>query len=171
MSRVPDERARDGRPTASSTAVRARMSRQRTKDTAPEVRVRKILHARGARFRTEVKLEPDMRTRADIAWRGIRLAVFIDGCFWHGCPEHATRPAANAEWWAQKLDANIARDRRADALLAERGWTVLRYWEHENPEQVADDILGAIQRLRDRPDGPNIFATQRPTVLSVRRGK
>ena len=136
------------RPAASSETVRSRMSRQRNKDTAPEVQVRKILHARGARFRTDVKLESDLRTRADLAWRGLRLAVFIDGCFWHGCPEHATRPASNAEWWAEKLDANVARDRRTDALLADRGWTVRRYWEHEDQERVADDILATLRRLR-----------------------
>lgn len=84
--------------------VRARMSKQRSRDTDPEVALRKVLHARGVRFRTDVKLEKDLRTRADFAWRGIGLAVFVDGCFWHGCPEHATRPAANSKWWAQKLD-------------------------------------------------------------------
>lgn len=124
------------------------MSRQRSKNTAPEVEVRRELHARGVRFRTDVKLEHDLRTRADIAWRRLKLAVFIDGCFWHGCPDHATRPAANAEWWASKLDANIARDRRTDAILAERGWAVLRFWEHESPVDVAADIMGALTDLR-----------------------
>ncbi|OPX17064.1 very short patch repair endonuclease [Gordonia sp. i37] len=136
------------RPPASSASVRSRMSQQRSKDTAPEVEVRKALHARGVRFRTDVKLEPDMRTRADIAWRGMKLAVFVDGCFWHGCTEHATRPAANREWWANKLDANIARDRRTDAALQERGWTVRRYWEHEAPSAIAEDIVTTIERLR-----------------------
>ena len=117
------------------------MRRQQSKNTHPEVAVRKVLHQRGLRFRTDVKLEPDLRTRADIAWRGLKLAVFIDGCFWHGCPEHATRPVANRQWWAQKLDANIARDRRTDAELAKRGWTVRRYWEHQSPEEIAEDIV------------------------------
>lgn len=128
------------RPPASSNAVSARMSRQRSRDTAPEIAVRKILHRSGLRFRTDVKLESDLRTRADIAWSGLKLAIFIDGCFWHGCPEHATRPIANQQWWAQKLDANIARDRRTDAELERRGWTVRRYWEHQPPESVARDI-------------------------------
>ncbi|MGC5258212.1 very short patch repair endonuclease [Gordonia sp. DT218] len=126
------------------------MSRQRSKNTDPETRVRRSLHARGIRFRTDVKLEPDMRTRADIAWRGLKLAVFIDGCFWHGCPEHATRPAANAGWWAQKLDANVARDRRTDAALTDRGWTVRRCWEHEDPDLVADWIILDLSVLRHR---------------------
>lgn len=91
-----------------------------------------------------------MRTRADIAWRGLGLAVFIDGCFWHGCPEHATRPAANADWWAQKLDANIARDRRTDAALAQRGWTVRRFWEHQPPDAVADEIMVELSLLKQQ---------------------
>ncbi|MAU84676.1 MAG: very short patch repair protein [Gordonia sp.] len=124
------------------------MSRQRNKDTDPETQVRRELHARGIRFRTDVKLEKDLRTRADIAWRGAKLAIFIDGCFWHGCPEHATRPAANADWWAHKLDQNIARDRRTDATLTERGWTVRRFWEHEDAGQVANEIVELLSRLR-----------------------
>lgn len=136
------------RPAASSEAVRARMSRQRSKDTNAEVEVRRELHARGVRFRTDVKLESDLRTRADIAWRGLRLAVFIDGCFWHGCPTHATRPTANAEWWAEKLDANMKRDRRTDAQLSVRGWVVRRYWEHEAPALVADDLYAVLLELK-----------------------
>ena len=111
--------------------------------------MRRELHARGVRFRTEVKLEQDLRTKADIAWRRLKLAIFIDGCFWHGCPEHATRPAANAEWWAVKLDGNVARDRRTDAILADRGWTVLRFWEHQPPADVADCIVAVLTDLRN----------------------
>lgn len=140
------------RPRASSESVRARMRRQRSKDTAPETQVRRALHSRGVRFRTDVKVEPDLRTRADIAWRGLKLAIFIDGCFWHGCPEHATRPAANAAWWAQKLEMNKARDRRTNGILTERGWTVRRYWEHEPPEAVAEDIVRLLDSLRERPE-------------------
>jgi DNA mismatch endonuclease (patch repair protein) len=81
-------------------------------------------------------------------WRSLRLIVFIDGCFWHGCPDHATRPRANSEWWAEKLDANIQRDRRTDAELAARGWTVLRFWEHEEPSAVADAICARLSELR-----------------------
>lgn len=136
------------RPAASSDAVRGRMSRQRRKDTAPEVAVRRELHARGVRFRTDVKLEQDLRTRADLAWRRLKLAVFVDGCFWHGCPEHATRPTANADWWATKLDNNVARDRRTDAILSDRGWTVMRFWEHQLPADVADSVVMVLTDLR-----------------------
>lgn len=97
-----------------------------------------------------------MRCRADIVWRGLRLAVFIDGCFWHGCPEHATRPKANGAWWAEKLDGNIQRDRRTDAELTSRGWTVLRFWEHEQPAAVADAICATLTALRTTPERVSI---------------
>jgi DNA mismatch endonuclease (patch repair protein) len=126
------------------------MSKQRRRDTEPELMVRRILFRRGIRYRVDTKPEPDIRCKADIVWRGLRLVVFIDGCFWHGCPVHATRPKANEDWWAQKLDGNIRRDRRIDAELTARGWTVLRFWEHEDPPAVADAICAQLSRLRTR---------------------
>jgi DNA mismatch endonuclease (patch repair protein) len=81
-------------------------------------------------------------------WRGRKVVVFVDGCFWHGCPRHATQPKANADWWRDKLAANVARDRRTDAELAARGWRVLRYWEHEPPTEVATDLLRALDSPR-----------------------
>lgn len=89
-----------------------------------------------------------MRCKADLVWRGVRLAVFIDGCFWHRCPEHATQPKANGAWWASKLDGNVERDRRTDVELTELGWTVLRFWEHEQPDVVADEICATLKALR-----------------------
>jgi DNA mismatch endonuclease (patch repair protein) len=89
-----------------------------------------------------------LRCKADLVWKGLRLVVYIDGCFWHGCPQHATRPKANQQWWAQKLDGNVQRDRRTDAELSTRGWTVLRFWEHEAPEVVADAICNQLDVLR-----------------------
>ena len=126
------------------------MKQQLRRDTRPEMAVRQQLHALGIRYRVDVKLEPDLRTRGDIAWRGLRLAVFIDGCFWHGCPIHATAPKANADWWREKLDANIVRDRRADDALRDRGWTVLRFWEHDAPEAIAAEISRSLEQLRSR---------------------
>lgn len=128
--------------------VRARMQRQRRRDTKPEVEVRRLLHAAGIRFRVDARLEPDLRVRGDIVWRGRKVVVFVDGCFWHGCPRHATQPKANADWWRDKLAANVARDRRTDAELAARGWRVLRYWEHEPPTEVATDLLRALDTPR-----------------------
>lgn len=144
----PDHMVAPGKPAASSETVRARMSKQRRRDTQPEVRVRRILHARGIRFRIDVRPEPDLRCKADILWRSLRLAVFVDGCFWHGCPDHATRPKANAEWWAHKLDGNRLRDRRTDSELAARGWMVLRFWEHEDSVAVADAICSHLEQRR-----------------------
>lgn len=84
---------------------------------------------------------PGQRRRTiDVAFTRHRLAVFVDGCFWHGCPEHGTAPRQNSEWWQTKLAANEARDRDTDVVLASQGWRVLRAWEHEDPEKVADEI-------------------------------
>lgn len=136
------------RPAASSESVRLQMSKQRRRDTQAELLVRKLLHARGVRYRIDARPEPDLRCKADIMWKSLRLVVFIDGCFWHGCPDHASKPKANGEWWAQKLDANVRRDRRTDAELTERGWTVMRFWEHEEPTTVADAICSLLNQLR-----------------------
>src|SRR6478752_732050 len=119
------------RPAASSADIELRMKRQLRRDTKPELAVRRLLHAYGVRYRVDAKLEPGLRVRGDIVWRGRKIVVFVDGCFWHGCPVHATAPKANADWWREKLDANIARDKRTNAELIERGWKVMRFWEHE----------------------------------------
>ncbi|MFG3345579.1 very short patch repair endonuclease [Streptomyces sp. NPDC048018] len=113
------------------------MSLQGRRDTAPEVAVRKLLHAAGLRFRVNVPVPGMPRRTIDIAWTNARIAVFLDGCFWHGCPEHATQPKANADWWRAKLDKNMARDLETTKHLEAAGWTVLRFWEHESPEEVA----------------------------------
>lgn len=136
------------RPVASSVSVRSRMSRQRRRDTQAEMLVRQLLHARGVRYRVDARPEPDLRCKGDILWRGLRLIVFIDGCFWHACPDHATSPRANGDWWASKLAENVRRDRRTDSELAARGWTVLRFWEHEEPAAVADAICARLDQLR-----------------------
>jgi DNA mismatch endonuclease (patch repair protein) len=129
------------RPAASSVIIRQRMQQQRRRDTKPEVAIRRRLHAAGARYRVDTCPEPDLRVRGDIVWRGRKLIVFIDGCFWHGCPEHGTWPRANSDWWRAKITANVARDRRNDAVLRDRGWTVLRFWAHEDFDGVTAHIL------------------------------
>lgn len=83
------------------------------------------------------------RRRADIVFSRARIAVFVDGCFWHSCPDHATRPTRNAAWWAEKLAKNVARDRETDAVLISAGWTVLRFWEHDDPALAAEAIEDA----------------------------
>jgi DNA mismatch endonuclease (patch repair protein) len=84
----------------------------------------------------------------DIAFSKLRIAVFLDGCYWHGCPEHATHPRANAEWWRLKLDRNIARDRETTDHLTAAGWTVLRFWEHESADDIANRIAATVQSCR-----------------------
>ncbi|MEU9738471.1 very short patch repair endonuclease [Micromonospora chersina] len=138
------------RPGASSDEVRARMQRQRRRDTQPEMAVRRALHKRGIRFRVHAVLEPDLRTRGDIVWRGRRLVVFIDSCYWHGCPVHGTAPKANAEWWRAKLETNRLRDARVEQTLGKRGWAVLRFWEHEEAEQVVARICEALENATSR---------------------
>ena len=116
------------------------MKSNRGRDTKPEVAVRQLLHAAGLRYR--VDFAPlGGRRRADIVFTRKRTAVFIDGCFWHGCPEHGTLPKRNAEYWLPKLRRNIERDRETDAALEAAGWTVLRFWEHEAPTTVANTIV------------------------------
>ncbi|MCX4719635.1 very short patch repair endonuclease [Streptomyces virginiae] len=127
----------------SSPSVSARMSRQARRNTTPELAVRRLLHAAGLRYRLQVKVPGMPRRTIDIAFPGAKVAVFLDGCFWHGCPEHATQPKANAQWWREKLDKNMARDRETSELLAAAGWTVLRFWEHEAPEAVAARVIDA----------------------------
>lgn len=116
------------------------MSRQRSRDTAPETSLRSCLHRLGLRYRVHVRPDPASRREADVVFVRARLAVFVDGCFWHGCPEHASWPKANAEWWRAKIEANRARDRDTDARLALAGWKVVRVWEHEDPVQAAEQI-------------------------------
>jgi DNA mismatch endonuclease (patch repair protein) len=104
--------------------------------------LRRELHRRGLRFRVDFRFDMDglRRRRADLAFTRRRVAVFVDGCFWHVCPEHATAPRANGAWWAAKLAGNVARDRDTDARLAEAGWTVVRVWEHESVTEAADRV-------------------------------
>ncbi|MFG3079304.1 very short patch repair endonuclease [Streptomyces parvulus] len=128
----------------SSAAVSARMSRQGSRDTAPEVAVRRLLHASGMRYRVNVPVPGMPRRTIDIVFPRTKVAVFLDGCFWHGCPQHATHPKANAEWWRTKLDKNMARDAETTAHLQQEGWTVLRFWEHEVPETVANKVREAV---------------------------
>jgi DNA mismatch endonuclease (patch repair protein) len=129
------------------------MSRQASKDTAVELAVRRLLHAAGLRYRVEYPVPGMPRRRIDVAFPRARLAVLIDGCFWHGCPEHATQPKSNAEWWRQKLDRNMTRDVETTNHLIAAGWEVLRFWEHEAPEDVALRVIEAVSRRRAEPLG------------------
>ncbi|WP_055690281.1 very short patch repair endonuclease [Streptomyces prasinus] len=124
------------------------MSRQASKDTGGELAVRRLLHAAGLRYRVEYPVPGMARRRLDVAFTRAKVAVLIDGCFWHGCPVHATQPKANAEWWRKKLDRNMARDRETTEHLIAQGWTVLRFWEHEAPEEVAARVAATVEQRR-----------------------
>ena len=133
-------------PTDEYTALR--MSKQRTRDTDAEVTLRRILHARGLRYFVDRPLPGLPRRRADLTFSGQRVIVFVDGCFWHGCPEHATWPKRNPEFWRHKIEANRCRDIDTNTRLRELGWTVLRFWEHESPIDAATAIVGAVTQVR-----------------------
>lgn len=120
------------------------MKSQRQRDTAAETALRSLLHRRGFRFRVDYAL-PNLRRRADIVFPRLRIAVFVDGCFWHGCPEHGTWPRQNADWWRAKIEGNRRRDADTNERLKEEGWTVVRVWEHENPETAAREVEGVVR--------------------------
>ena len=114
------------------------MASQATRDTAPEVALRRALHRRGVRFRLH---RTDLPGRPDLVLVRCRVAVFVDGCFWHGCPDHFTLPRANRAWWLAKMARNQARDREVGELLVALGWQPVRFWEHVDPEVAADQLL------------------------------
>jgi DNA mismatch endonuclease (patch repair protein) len=133
-------------PSASSPAARAVMQANRAIDTRPEVALRSALHRRGLRFRKNTRPAATIRCRADVVFATARVAVFVDGCFWHRCPQHGTSPRTNSAYWQAKLDRNVARDRRNDDDLATSGWTVIRVWEHEHPERAAARVEQIVRR-------------------------
>jgi len=116
----------------------------RGRDTKPELAVRSLVHKKGLRYRVDERPVPSVRRRADLVFRRARIAVFIDGCYWHGCEAHYREPRTNVGYWREKIAANRARDRETNLLLADEGWQVLRYWEHEDPEHVANAIAGVV---------------------------
>jgi len=134
-----------GESWASTPAVRGRMQLQRTRDTAPELAIRSLLHARGLRYRVDASPLPGLRRRADIVFGPAKVAVFVDGCFWHGCPQHGARPTrANPAYWSAKVAGNQQRDRDTDTRLEAAGWLPLRVWEHEPPGDAAQRIAAAV---------------------------
>lgn len=135
------------RPVARDAATAARLSRQRRRDTAPELALRRELHRRGLRYRVNAPMPQMPRRTIDIAFTRLRLAVFVDGCFWHRCPIHGTAPASNEAWWAEKLGRNQERDAQTGAALQAEGWEVLRIWEHTKPVEAAEQVEAALRRL------------------------
>lgn len=139
----------DPPPAAGSPLIRAKMQAQRARNTKPEIQLRRELHARGVRFRLDGKLPGLRRRSADIVWSGRRLAVFVDGCFWHGCPDHFVLPKTHSDWWHQKIQRNKARDLETTLALTSAGWTVIRIWEHLRTDLAADVVQAVIQDQYD----------------------
>ncbi|MFD9098459.1 very short patch repair endonuclease [Streptomyces collinus] len=133
---------------ASSAGRRRNMQAIRSRDTKPERLVRSLLHAQGLRYRVAAKPLPGLRRTADIVFRPTKVAVFIDGCYWHGCPEHYVPPKTNSGYWSDKVARNMARDRDTDEQLREAGWTVLRFWEHDPADECVVKIAATVSRLR-----------------------
>jgi len=125
-----------------------RMQRVRQKNTSAESALRRELYACGLRYRVQVPVLTKPRRVADVAFSGLRVAVFVDGCFWHGCPQHATWPKANADFWRSKILANGERDRDTDRRLREDGWVVIRVWAHEEPTAIAARIISVVRSRR-----------------------
>lgn len=125
------------------------MQANRRTDTAPEIALRSALHRQGLRFRKDLLLASvEGRPRPDIVFPRAKVAVFMDGCFWHSCPTHGRPPATNLDYWQPKFQANVRRDRANDTALRDAGWTVVRVWEHESPDEAVDAVLHALGRAR-----------------------
>lgn len=144
---------------ATSEGTRRSMKGNRGRDTGPEMAVRRIVHAQGLRYRVDTRPLVAFNRRADLVFTRAKVAVFIDGCFWHGCPDHHTVAKANATYWAEKVATNRERDLDTSERLRAAGWLVLRFWEHQPPSEVAESIVDAVRersaikvRPEDRPD-------------------
>lgn len=131
-------------PKPSSQAASDRMAATGQRDTKAELKIRKVLYARGLRYRVDYPILKNPQRRADLAFLGPKVAVFVDGCFWHGCPEHGTWPKANAEFWRDKIETNQQRDRDTNRRLEADGWHVIRIWEHEEAEGAANKVAQAV---------------------------
>ncbi|MCE0485435.1 very short patch repair endonuclease [Ornithinimicrobium sp. EGI L100131] len=123
------------------------MRANRSRDTTPEIALRRALHRRGLRYRVNMRPIKAVRRTADVVFPRCKIAVFVDGCFWHGCPDHYRAPSTNEGYWAAKLSRNVARDAQVNGLLRDHGWTVVRVWEHEPLEQAVARVVLAVRSV------------------------
>jgi DNA mismatch endonuclease (patch repair protein) len=130
-------------PTSAATSARMRMVKRR--DTPGELDLRSHLTMSRLRYRVDVEPWPGFRRRVDIAFPKLKIAIFVDGCFWHRCPSHYVPPILNAEWWANKIDSNVRKDTEVGRALSARGWTCLRYWAHADMEEAARQIVHVVR--------------------------
>ena len=138
------------KPRPSSDEARRRMKSVRQRGTSAELSLRRNLFRRGLRYRVNAVVIDKPRRSADVVFKSLRIAVFVDGCFWHGCPRHATWPRANKAFWLDKIEANRKRDLETTALLSKAGWLVLRFWEHDDMEAASRRVATAVARRRGR---------------------
>lgn len=127
------------------------MQANRGRDTKPELAIRRLVHAAGLRYQVDTRPVPSLNRRADLVFRGPKVAIFIDGCFWHGCPDHHTVARTNASFWAEKVRRTRERDIETAAALEAAGWIALRIWEHEDPAQAANRVVGVVRGRRQDP--------------------
>ncbi|WP_327676546.1 very short patch repair endonuclease [Kitasatospora sp. NBC_00458] len=133
---------------ASSEGTRRSMRANKGRDTTPELRLRALVHAAGLRYRVSARPLTGLRRTADLVFTKAKVAVFVDGCYWHGCPEHGTTPAVHQEFWTRKLNRTKERDIETNRALREAGWTVVRLWEHTPPEVAAETVVAAVAAAR-----------------------
>lgn len=133
---------------AKSPAVRASMRGNKASDTGPERRLRSLLHKAGLRYRINARPVPALRRTADVVFASARVAVFVDGCYWHGCADHHRPARTNESFWRTKIDGNRTRDRETDRLLTDAGWIIVRVWEHEDPADAAVRVIDAVHARR-----------------------
>lgn len=143
-------------PGASSPAVAKRMRSTPCRDSRPEIELRRRVHAAGLRYRVDVQPLRDLRRRADLVFPVERVAVFLDGCFWHGCPQHFSCPRANGRWWQAKIETTRLRDADTGMKLRAEGWLVLRFWEHESPIEAAASVVTSVKARRRAADLPRV---------------
>jgi DNA mismatch endonuclease (patch repair protein) len=124
------------------------MQRAPRRETTPELRLRRELHRRGLRYRVNMRIVPGTgRRTVDIVFPRAHVAVFVDGCFWHGCRDHGRRPQSNEWYWSPKIERNMVRDRDTTARLEAAGWAVVRVWEHEDPTEAAERVRALVRPL------------------------
>ena len=136
-------------PSSSPEASRL-MAKVRQKGTDAEIALRRELYRRGMRYRVDYEVLKKPRRVADVAFPGLKIAIFVDGCFWHGCPEHATWPKQNAEFWRKKIETNRLRDADTNSRLLDVGWMVLRFWEHQSPTEATETVAQTVAMVKRR---------------------
>lgn len=135
-------------PRSHSPATRNVMKANKGADTGPELLLRSFVHKAGLRYAINVRPEEDINTRADLVFRLAKVAVYVHGCFWHGCPKHYVLPKSNKRYWAEKVRRNRERDQETKRLLSNRGWRVLVFWEHQSPEVCGARVIQTVLNRR-----------------------